>query len=49
MRITFGEGRVVAAAGDPDVVLLVAHAHGAEPDRWVNFGVVQDEYRDSQT
>lgn len=44
----FGEGVVLADASDPEQLLEQAVAHGADPERWVNQGVVQDEYRDSR-
>ena len=43
-----GEGRSVAAEVEPGLILDAAELHGARPDRWVNAGVVQDEYRDSR-
>ena len=42
-----GEGRVLEEADDPDELLAASERHGASDDRWVNFGVVQDEYADA--
>lgn len=44
-----GEGRVLSTHSDPDALLRDAAERGASPDRWVNGGVVQDEYRESRT
>jgi hypothetical protein len=43
-----GEGRAVATADVAEALLDAALDHGASTDRWVNFGVVQDEYADSR-
>lgn len=40
----FGEGRVVASASEVSKILEVASDHGALADRWVNQGVIDDEY-----
>ena len=40
----FGEGRVVGHCPDAETVLQAAVGMGARPDRWVNAGVIQDEY-----
>ena len=40
----FGEGRVVGRYPDAETVLEAAIVMGARPDRWVNAGVIQDEY-----
>jgi hypothetical protein len=40
----FGEGRVVGRYPDAETVLEAAVVIGARPDRWVNAGVIQDEY-----
>jgi hypothetical protein len=42
----FGEGRLLASYPDAATVLAAAEAYGARSDRWVNEGVVQDEYAD---
>jgi hypothetical protein len=39
-----GEGRVVGHYPDAETVLEAAGVMGARPDRWVNAGVIQDEY-----
>jgi hypothetical protein len=41
-----GEGRLVALHPDEDSALRTASSIGGSPDRWVNAGVVQDEYAD---
>jgi hypothetical protein len=43
-----GEGRLLATADDAESLLQNGASHGADSARWVNFGVVQDEYRDSR-
>lgn len=40
----FGEGRLVGRYPDAETVLQAAVVMGARPDRWVNAGVIQDEY-----
>jgi hypothetical protein len=42
----FGEGRLLGRYGDAEAALAAAEANGGRPDRWVNAGVVQDEYAD---
>jgi hypothetical protein len=42
----FGEGIVLGEFGEISAVLEAAVEQGANPDRWVNAGVIQDEYRD---
>lgn len=42
----FGEGVVVGEFPDTTALLDAAVDLGAIPDRWVNAGVIQDEYRD---
>jgi len=42
-----GEGREVAREPEPERALLAASSHGAAPERWVNEGVVADEYAGS--
>jgi hypothetical protein len=39
-----GEGRLVGEYSDAASVLKAAGAIGARADRWVNAGVIQDEY-----
>ena len=40
-------GRLLGTARDPAAALRIAAQHcGTGPERWVNQGVVQDEYRD---
>lgn len=41
-----GEGRLVGQYTDLATAMNAASAIGAVPDRWVNEGVVQDEYAD---
>ncbi|MGK2876756.1 MAG: hypothetical protein ACSLEW_14155 [Nocardioides sp.] len=41
-----GEGRLVALCLDEDSALRTASSSGGSPGRWVNAGVVQDEYAD---
>lgn len=43
-----GEGEVVGTSEEPEAALQLAEALGAAPDRWVNQGVVQDEYGDGR-
>jgi hypothetical protein len=43
-----GEGRVVMRADDAGELLANADGVDADPNLWVNFGVVQDEYRDAR-
>lgn len=40
----FGEGRLVGQYPDAETVLEAAVVMGGRPDRWVNAGVIQDEY-----
>lgn len=40
----FGEGRVVASSSEASEILDAASGFGAAADRWVNQGVVDDEY-----
>lgn len=42
----FGEGRLLGRYPDAATVLAAAEAAGGRSDRWVNAGVVQDEYAD---
>lgn len=42
-----GEGVEVDRSSQADEAITVSATHGASPHRWVNFGVVADEYRDS--
>ncbi len=44
-----GEGVLVGHFAGPREVLDGAGAHGALLDRWVNRGVIQDEYADMKT
>ena len=44
----YGEGVVIAASHDLDELLDHAGARGAIPNRWVNFGVIGEEYLDSR-
>ena len=41
-----GEGRLVALYPDEHAALRTASSIGSSPDRWVNAGVLQDEYAD---
>jgi hypothetical protein len=41
-----GEGRTVASADEPNQILELAVTYGATSTRWVNVGLVQDEYSD---
>jgi hypothetical protein len=41
-----GEGLVVAICDDGALALDMAAQFGAVPDKWVNQGLVQDEYAD---
>lgn len=43
-----GDGRTVADESEPDAAFAVAAKLGASADRWVNSGVVQNEYADSR-
>jgi hypothetical protein len=43
-----GEGTVIGQFRDPTEALDAASDKGARGDRWVNCGVVQDEYADSR-
>ena len=43
-----GEGRVVAEGDTAELVLGAAADHGAMVGRWVNEGVVADEYLDAR-
>lgn len=43
-----GEGQVIGTSEEADAALHLAESLGAAPDRWVNQGVVQDEYRDGR-
>jgi hypothetical protein len=46
-RDSLGEGIDLAEFDSPEALLeAAARDHGASPDRWVNEGMVQDEYRD---
>ncbi len=42
-----GEGVTLEASIEAAEALALASKHGAAPDKWVNFGVLADEYRDS--
>ena len=42
----FGEGRLVGRYEDAQSVLEAVSGMGGRPDRWVNPGVIQDEYAD---
>ena len=44
-----GEGTDIATAESADKILAMALEHGATPDRWVNAGVLADEYLDSRS
>jgi hypothetical protein len=39
-----GEGRSLTTADEAGVLLEAAVRHGADPERWMNFGMVQEEY-----
>jgi hypothetical protein len=41
-----GEGRTFGTYESPDQAVAVALKLGGHPDKWVNFGVLGDEYRD---
>ncbi|MCP3881328.1 MAG: hypothetical protein GY701_23490 [Sulfitobacter sp.] len=41
-----GEGTEVASAADPADAIQAARSHGADNSRWVNQGVIGDEYLD---
>ena len=43
-----GEGTVVGEAVTPDAALDLATSAGADPERWVNEGVVQHEYAETR-
>ena len=43
-----GEGVEVAREPGPEAALRAALDHGAGPERWVNQGVIADEYADSR-
>jgi hypothetical protein len=42
-----GEGRVVERFENADVAVQAAENLGAAPDRWVNQGVIDAEYKDA--
>lgn len=42
----YAEGKDVATAATPEKLLQAAAAFGAVDDRWVNFGMIADEYHD---
>ncbi len=42
-----GEGRVIGSARSVEDALARASAEGAQPGRWVNEGVIQEEHLDS--
>lgn len=44
----YGEGRVVASSSAASEILETASGFGAAADRWVNQGVVDDEYLDAR-
>ena len=44
----FGEGVVVASGEDLEELLAIAEAHGASRDRWVNAGIIGEEYLDAR-
>jgi hypothetical protein len=44
----FGEGKVVASGDDVSALLSIAVSNGASPDRWVNQGLIDDEYLDAR-
>jgi len=44
----FGEGVVVASGEDLEELLAIAEAHGASRDRWVNAGIIGQEYLDAR-
>jgi len=41
-----GEGRIVGEPDSPTKAIGFAGAFGANADRWVNQGVIDDEYGD---
>jgi len=41
-----GEGIEIGVESGPVEAIDLAVDHGADPERWVNFGVLADEYRD---
>lgn len=43
-----GEGQALATFDRSVEALAASIEHGALPDRWVNEGVVQDEYADAK-
>lgn len=45
----YGDGVLYGEFVEVSEVLEAAAAHGAKPDRWVNAGVIQDEYLDLVT
>lgn len=45
--VDLDEGTQVAREPEPERALLAASSHGAVPDRWVNEGVVADQYAGS--
>jgi hypothetical protein len=44
-----GEGRSLITADDAHSLIGAAAAHGADSERWVNGGMVQDEYLEQRT
>lgn len=44
-----GEGVEVARDSLPEGALATAAQHGAVPDRWVNQGLVENEYADARS
>ena len=44
----WGEGVKVARSPHPDGALGTTRDHGATNERWVNFGVIADEYSDAR-
>ena len=44
----WGEGTLIARLPDPEDALDAARGHGATPERWVNQGVIGDEYADAR-
>jgi hypothetical protein len=42
-----GEGRCVDEVDAPGPAMAGAGAHGAVPDRWVNLGLIDQEYADA--
>jgi hypothetical protein len=43
-----GEGVDVGRHAEAEAALEAAAAHGAQSARWVNFGMVADEYADAR-